>query len=66
MNEKTRRVFNGWLNLTIGERQELEAAIRRYNTSTESEQRQLRESTRSSVMKMDTGPLGTVCSCCGR
>jgi len=67
MNEKTRTVFNGWLNLTVGERQELEAAVRRFNTSTETERRQLRESTRDSVMKMDTGPLGGGgCVCCGR
>jgi hypothetical protein len=66
MNDKTRKVFNGWLNLTIGERQELQAAILRFNTSTDSEQRQLRESVRDSVMKMDTGPLGGRCACCGR
>jgi len=64
MNDKTRRVFIGWLNLTVGERQELEADIRRFNTSTESVQRQLRESTGSSVMKMDE-PRTSSSACCG-
>jgi len=66
MNDKTKRVFLGWLGLTTAERQELEKEIRRFLVSTESDQRQVRESTRSTVMKMDTGPLGTPCSCCGR
>ena len=66
MNDKAKRVFNGWLNLTIGERQELENAIRRFNTTTVEERRRLLESTRDSVMKMDTGPLGSGCACCGR
>jgi hypothetical protein len=66
MNDKTKRVFNGWLSLTIGERQELEAAIRRFNTFTESGQGQLRESTRTSVRKMDPGQRGSGCACCGR
>jgi hypothetical protein len=69
MNDKTKKVFLGWLNLTDGERQELEAAIRRFNTSTDSDRRQLRESTRDSVGKVITGPLGSSgsgCPCCGR
>jgi len=69
MNNKTNRVFLGWLNLTVGERQELEAAVRRYNTASESELREVRESTRDSIAKVITGPLGSgggVCPCCGR
>ena len=66
MNDKTKRVFNGWLSLTIGERQELEATIRRFNTFTEPGQGQLRESTRTSIRKMDISHLGTGCACCGR
>jgi hypothetical protein len=65
MNNKTNKVFWGWLNLTEGERQELDAAVRRFNTASESERRQLRES----VTKVITGPLGTGgggCPCCGR
>jgi|HubBroStandDraft_4_1064222.scaffolds.fasta_scaffold417353_1 hypothetical protein len=66
MNNKTNKVFFGWLNLTDGERQELEAAIRRFNSATEPERRQLRES----VTKVITGPLGSGsgsgCPCCGR
>lgn len=69
MNNKTNKVFWGWLNLSDGERQELEAAIRRYNVTTDSERRALRESVRDSVTKLVTGPLGSgggACPCCGR
>jgi hypothetical protein len=65
MNNKTNKVFWGWLNLTDGERQELQEAIRRFNTATDSDRRELRES----VAKVITGPLGTGgggCPCCGR
>jgi hypothetical protein len=66
MNDKTRRVFAGWLKLTEGERRDLENAVREYNTATLSEQRRLMESTRDSVTKMETGPLPGGCPCCGR
>jgi hypothetical protein len=69
MNEKTRRVFNGWLNLTPDERREFQDAIRQYNDATEPRRTEIRESIRkrASDARMETGPLGGgVCACCGR
>jgi hypothetical protein len=68
MNNKTNKVFLGWMNLTDGEREELETAMRRFRNAADSERRQLRESVRDSVTKVITGPLGSGsgCPCCGR
>jgi hypothetical protein len=66
MNDKTRRVFNGWLSLSDSERVEFDAAVREFRTAAESTKRELRESIRSKVEKMDTGPVGSPCACCGR
>ena len=66
MNDKTRRVFNGWLELSATEREEFAKAVREYNAETFTKQRELRESTQDRVMKMQTGPLAPGCPCCGR
>ena len=65
MNDKTRLVLNGWFNLEVNDRRELEEAMRRYRTAPESE-RQDREFNERYVQKMMTGPLGNPCACCGR
>jgi hypothetical protein len=66
MNEKTTRVFNGWLALSEAERSEFEKAVREYNATPMEKRARLRESTRDHVTKMQTGPLGQGCPCCGR
>lgn len=66
MNDKTQRVFNGWLALTEAERRDFADAERRYVQSTGAGRQQIQESTRSSVVKLQTGPLGQTCPCCGR
>jgi hypothetical protein len=66
MNGNTRRVLNGWLNLTITERLDFMTASREYSESSENGKRAITENTRDAVMKMDTGPLGSTCRCCGR
>ena len=66
MNDKARRVFNGWLALSDSERSEFDAATREFRTATESSKRELRESNRNRVEKMDTGPVSGKCACCGR
>jgi hypothetical protein len=66
MNEKTRKVFNGWLGLTEEERAQLQAAIRDFNVSNSTKQTEIRESVRKSATRMETGPLGRGCPCCGR
>jgi hypothetical protein len=65
MNKKTQFVFNGWLELSQAERDEFENAVREYNSGTYQKRVQLTESTRG-VAKMETGPLGRGCPCCGR
>lgn len=66
MNEKTTRVFKGWLELTDDERRLLSDAIRQYSEKTSSGKQVLKEEVRASVTKMQTGPLGPTCPCCGR
>jgi hypothetical protein len=66
MNNKTTRVFNGWLHLSLDERREFDEALRQYRASTDYQQRNLREATEGIVTKMQTGPLGETCRCCGR
>jgi hypothetical protein len=66
MNDKTRRAINGWLALSVSEREEFEKAIREYNISTATKQRELREKFSDRVSKMQTGPLSSGCPCCGR
>jgi hypothetical protein len=67
VNEKTKQVFNGWLALNDTERSAFEDAVRQYKNSPDSKKTILKEATRDSVMKMQTGPLGRgTCACCGR
>lgn len=66
MNDKTKRVFNGWLALSATERDEFEKAVREYNASTSTKQKELRETFSDRVQKMQTGPLSQGCACCGR
>ena len=67
MNDKTRRIFNGWLALSAAERDEFEKAAKEYNAASSTQQRELKESSQDRVMKMQTGPLGpSGCPCCGR
>jgi hypothetical protein len=66
MNDKTRRVFNGWLALSEAERIEFEQAMKEFNGATPTKQRELRETFQDRVTKMQTGPLGQGCACCGR
>lgn len=66
MDKKTVRVFNGWLELNSYQRTELEIAMKDYQEAPEDRRRRLHESTRDSVFKVETGPLGSSCPCCGR
>lgn len=67
MNDKVKQVFNGWLALSDTERNAFKEAERQYETGSHEKRNQLKESTRDSVMKMQTGPLGRgTCACCGR
>lgn len=66
MNDKTRRVLNGWLHLTPDERKDFDNEVRRYQQSGAADQRHLSESIDTAVNKMQTGPMGGTCACCGR
>jgi hypothetical protein len=66
MNDKTKRVFNGWLALSDAERDEFKKARKEYKEATPTKQQQLRESSRDQIQKMQTGPLSQGCPCCGR
>jgi len=66
MNDKTRRVVRGWMHLTPDERKEFETEGQRYQRSGAAEQRNLSESIDAVVNKMQTGPMGGTCACCGR
>jgi len=66
MNNKTERVFNGWLALTPVERAEFDKAVREFNAGSSFKQEEVRKSLREHLNKMQTGPLGSACACCGR
>jgi hypothetical protein len=66
MNAKVRKVFSGWMSLSDAERRVLAESVREFEQGSEYAKRSLRESTRDAIMKMDTGPLGSGCPCCGR
>lgn len=65
MNEKTSRVFAGWLVLTSDEQKELQKAVQQYYDSSDFRKKEIRESMRDRATKMETGPLGKGCPCCG-
>ena len=62
VNDKSKRVFNGWTKLSEDERNELEKAMREYKSAPMDKRAQVRDE----VTKMQTGPLGQGCPCCGR
>lgn len=61
MNDKTKRVMNGLLNLSDVERNELEEELRRYRMKTTREQELFK-----TEMRVASGPMGNACPCCGR
>jgi hypothetical protein len=66
MNEKTKKVFRGWIALGYSDKQEFRKAMDEYDSASDRRKTEISESVRSSVEKMDTGPLGSGCPCCGR
>ena len=66
MNDKTKRVFNGWLALTEAERTEFEKAVKEYDAAPSEKKQLVRKSNSDRIMQMQTGPLSQGCACCGR
>jgi hypothetical protein len=64
MNNKTEKVFRGYLSLSSSEKKELLEEIRKYDELSESG----KERTRGDVVrKVDLGPVGqSACPCCGK
>lgn len=65
MDDQTKKVFAGWLRLTEEERRQLEQEIAAFSRKTSWEQAALRESM-AKAQKVATGPIDSVCPCCGR
>ncbi len=65
MNDKTRTVFVGWLELTEAERRDFASEVTSAQQKSGSEQRRLLEEGRTAV-KSYLGPVGQSCPCCGR
>ncbi len=66
MDEKVALVLNGFLTLSDPQKQQLIGLLDEFRTGTDFTKRQLRESVSASVTKMQTGPHGGGCPCCGR
>ena len=66
MTKKPEIVFNGYLKLTTAERSELVKAINEYVESGTEKQASVMAENFSHVAKMDIGPMGGSCPCCGR
>jgi hypothetical protein len=66
MNEKTKKVLRGWIALSYSEKRDFQAAVSEYDSASERRKTEISESVRSSVEKMDTGPLNSGCPCCGK
>lgn len=66
VNRKTGRVLFGYAELTDAERAEFDAEAERFRRSAVTLRKDLRESFRGAAEKMDLGPAGTGCPCCGR
>lgn len=66
MTDKTRQVLNGWVKLTDSEKRDFDAEVQKFQRSGELQRKDLRESFRAGIERMETGPLGGGCACCGR
>ena len=66
MDEKVARVLNGFIALSDAQKEQLIGALNEFRRGNDLVKRQLRESVTASVTKMQTGPHGGGCPCCGR
>lgn len=67
MNDKTRFVFRGWLQLSPQERSDLIGAIQEFAAGEPGERTAfLRESAEFITKRISLGPLSDACTCCGK
>jgi len=66
MNDKTRLVYRGFTELSATERSELVKAVNEFIEADPAKRVAINESLGNTVSKMDLGPMGGTCPCCGR
>lgn len=66
IDKNVAQVFKGFLNLNVAQRREFMDTVNQFQSGTTVSNEHLRESVNASVTKMQTGPYGDTCTCCGR
>ena len=66
MTQRPEIVFNGYLTLTASEKTELINAINEYVESDSDKKSLTCKTANAHIVKMDIGPMGGSCPCCGR
>jgi hypothetical protein len=61
MNERTKRVMRGLVELSDSERTEVEEELRRYRSKSSGDQERYK-----TELRVTSGPTSTSCPCCGR
>jgi hypothetical protein len=66
MDKQIAQVLNGFLSLTDSQKQLFQKYLVEATTGTPYSRQLLREGVNASITKMQTGPHGGGCACCGR
>jgi hypothetical protein len=66
MSTKSELVIHGFLNLSSNEQKEVLDKIREYERSSEETKKSIKSSDDATFSRINLGPIGTACSCCGR
>ncbi len=66
MDRNVAWVVRGYLNLNDDQRAEFLDAINEYNRGNVATKDRINRESRNRVTRMDMGPLGSACACCGR
>ncbi len=66
MNDRTNLVYKGFTELNLSEREELIKAVNEFINADAQKRTAINESLGNIVSKMDLGPMGGSCPCCGR
>lgn len=64
MTNRVLFVFHGWLELSEEERKEFDRQVRDYNS--EILKSRVEKSINEQFARVHLGPVGNVCTCCGR
>lgn len=66
MNDRTKLVLNGFLELSASEQNDLIRAINQVREQEPMEKRAYKSRITEDVQRMDLGPTSEICTCCGR